>query len=95
MNIKLSELRMVIREILLAEQARQGSQAYAGTLGMGLDVPASSPKAGEAADQCQILRDEIESTTEQYNLEKDQQKKKTLQDQLRLLQQNHDKTCGP
>jgi len=95
MIIKLSELRRIIREILLTEQAKQGSQAYAGALGVGLDVPGSSPKPGEAASQCQILRDEIESTTEQYNSESDQQKKKTLQDQLRLLQQNHDKTCGP
>lgn len=100
MNIRLSELRMVIREILLAEQAKQDSQAYAGTLGMGLDVPSSSPKAGASADQCQILRDEIESTTSQYNSitatdSNSQAKKKTLQDQLRLLQQNHDKACGP
>jgi|TARA_R110001583_G_scaffold16272_17_gene66782 hypothetical protein len=100
MNIKMSELRMVIREILLAEQTKQGQKAYAGQLGTGLKVPDSSTGAGKSADQCQIERDEIVSTTAQYNAiagedAASQAKKKTLQDQLRVMQQNHDKDCGP
>jgi len=100
MNIKLSELRMIIREILLVEQAKQGQKAYAGQLGTGLAVADASTGAGKSADRCQIERDEIVSTTAQYNAiggedAASQAKKKTLQDQLRIMQQNHDKNCGP
>ena len=70
------------------------AKAYAGTMGMGIDVPGKSD-AGEAPDACQVLRDEIENVTHQYDTEKDQQQKKAYGDQLRSVSATHFHQCGP
>jgi len=79
----------------MSEQKGSGNvTAYPGAVGVGMKVPASTD-AGSSANQCQIMRDEIENTTHQLNnTSPGDPAYKTLQDNLRLLQQNHDKLCG-
>jgi hypothetical protein len=80
----------------ISEQRDSGATAaYPGSVGIGMKVPSAST-AGASANQCQIMRDEIENTTNQlHTTHPNDPSYKTLQDNLRLLQQNHDKVCGP